>query len=74
MVREQWVFILINMLLYLLSKVLEDNLLAYLISDYFMNLYRIIQQLKCDMTTPSSTLPWKIPWVEEPGGLQSMGS
>ena len=26
------------------------------------------------MTTPSSTLPWKIPWVEEPGGLQSMGS
>ena len=22
----------------------------------------------------SSTLAWKIPWVEEPGGLQSMGS
>ena len=21
----------------------------------------------------SSTLAWKIPWVEEPGGLQSMG-
>ena len=24
--------------------------------------------------TPSSTLAWKIPWAEEPGGLQSMGS
>ena len=24
--------------------------------------------------TPSSTLAWKIPWMEEPGGLQSMGS
>ena len=22
----------------------------------------------------SSTLDWKIPWTEEPGGLQSMGS
>ena len=22
----------------------------------------------------SSTLAWKIPWMEEPGGLQSMGS
>ena len=26
------------------------------------------------MAPYSSTLPWKIPWVEEPGGLQSMGS
>ena len=24
--------------------------------------------------TPLSTLAWKIPWMEEPGGLQSMGS
>ena len=22
----------------------------------------------------SSTLAWKIPWMEEPGGLQSIGS
>ena len=26
------------------------------------------------MATHSSTLAWKIPWVEEPGGLQSLGS
>ena len=25
------------------------------------------------MATHSSTLVWKIPWMEEPGGLQSMG-
>ena len=26
------------------------------------------------MATHSSILPWRIPWTEEPGGLQSMGS
>ena len=26
------------------------------------------------MTPHSSTLAWKIPWMEEPGRLQSMGS
>ena len=25
------------------------------------------------MASHSSTLAWKIPWTEEPGGLQSMG-
>ena len=26
------------------------------------------------MTTRSSIFAWKIPWTEEPGGLQSVGS
>ena len=26
------------------------------------------------MATHSSTVAWKIPWMEEPGGLKSMGS
>ena len=26
------------------------------------------------MAPHSTTLAWKIPWMEEPGGLQSMGS
>ena len=30
--------------------------------------------LKNEMATHSSTLAWKIPWMEEPGRLQSMGS
>ena len=29
---------------------------------------------KGGMATHSSTLAWRIPWTEEPGGLQSMGS
>ena len=30
--------------------------------------------LEKEMATYSSILAWKIPWTEEPGGLQSMGS
>ena len=30
--------------------------------------------LEKKMATHSSTLAWKIPWTEEPGRLQSMGS
>ena len=29
--------------------------------------------LEKEMTTHSSILAWKIPWLEEPGRLQSMG-
>ena len=30
--------------------------------------------LEKEMATHSSTLAWRIPWMEEPGGLKSMGS
>ena len=30
--------------------------------------------LEKEMVTPSNILAWKIPWTEEPGGLQSMES
>ena len=30
--------------------------------------------LEKEMATHSSILAWRIPWMEEPGGLQSMGS
>ena len=30
--------------------------------------------LEKEMATHSSILSWRIPWTEEPGGLQSMGS
>jgi len=32
------------------------------------------EDLEKEMATHSSTLAWKIPWTEEPGRLQSMGS
>ena len=34
----------------------------------------ISQELEKAMATHSSPLAWKIPWTEEPGRLQSMGS
>ena len=30
--------------------------------------------LEKEMATHSSILAWRLPWTEEPGGLQSMGS
>ena len=30
--------------------------------------------LEKEVATRSGTLAWKIPWIEEPGGLQSVGS
>ena len=38
-------------------------------SKHFMSL-----SMEKAMASHSSTLAWKIPWTEEPGGLQSMGS
>ena len=33
-----------------------------------------VDPLEKAMATHSSTLAWKIPWMEKPGRLQSMGS
>ena len=35
--------------------------------------YMYIYKLEKAMAPDSSTLAWKIPWMEKPGGLQSMG-
>ena len=42
------------------------------ISLLFNMLSRLVMEKA--MATHSSTLAWKIPWTEEPGGLKSMGS
>ena len=46
-----------------------------------MSFHKENRNVRCDlqvcrkaMAPHSSTLAWKIPWTEEPGGLQSMGS
>ena len=38
------------------------------------DLKHLCLHLEKEMATHSSTLAWKIPWLEEPGRLQSMGS
>jgi len=40
------------------------EIFVFVISDY----------VRKAMAPHSSTLAWKIPWMEEPGRLQSMGS
>ena len=37
-------------------------------------LFTMIFETEKAMAPYSSTLAWKIPWMQEPGGLQSMGS
>ena len=32
-----------------------------------------LDPLEEEMTTQSSILTWRIPWIEDPGGLQSTG-
>ena len=32
------------------------------------------ESLEKEMATHSSIIAWEIPWIEEPGGLQSMRS
>ena len=48
----------------MLLKIWMESLFWYLVED----------QTKKAVATHSSTLAWKIPWTEEPGRLQFMGS
>ena len=57
--RKTWQQLMIGLLITCLSRVLE--------SIWFYPLEK-------EMATHSSILAWKIPWTEEPGRLQSMGS
>ena len=42
--------------------------------NVFPFLFPVVLIMEKAMAPHSSTLAWKIPWMEEPGGLQSMGS
>ena len=42
------------------------------LSDFTFSFY--FHTLEKEMATDSSILAWKLPWTEELGGLQSMGS
>ena len=44
---------------------------SWVFGNFFVSASYILEKT---MAPYSSTLAWKIPWTEEPGGLQSMGS
>ena len=58
----------------------ENNLQRFLISKQLCVCVCVMLNCICiyisekAMAPHSSTLAWKIPWMEESGGLQSMGS
>ena len=51
----------------------ESGVLQFTGSSGLSDWTAIMHCLK-EIATYSSTLAWRIPWIEEPGGLQSMGS
>ena len=63
----------------LLTPILFESKAINFYIKKICNKVKVIRwMLVCDlekaMAPHSSTLAWKIPWVEEPGRLQSMGS
>ena len=48
------------------------SLVSFIFKMFFDNIYSLAQEKA--MAPHSSTFAWKIPWMEEPGRLQSMGS
>ena len=55
--------------LFLISRIWAFNFISFLLLIWSL----IYFSMEKAMAPYSSTLAWKIPWTEEPGGLQSMG-
>ena len=51
---------------------LDGKVSAYNVGD-LGSIPRLGRSLEKEMATHSSILAWKIPWMEEPGRLQSVG-
>jgi len=58
---------------YYLGYAMQIILVTARISDLIFSTMPVLETEKA-MATHSSTLAWKIPWTEEPGRLQSLGS
>ena len=59
---------------HLSPQMINSGLMSSGLSGPFTDSSRWEDPLEKAMAAHSSTLAWKIPWTEEPGGLQSMGS
>ena len=56
------------------SKITADGDCSHEIKRCLLLGRKVMTNLEKAMAPHSSTLAWKIPWTEEPGGLQTMGS
>ena len=58
-----------------LILILQENRITILILQLLLSIFALLPSCWEKAVAPhSSTLAWKIPWTEEPGGPQSMGS
>ena len=55
-----------------IAKIFHPNFCKHFWTDGFAYMYKRLSEKA--MAPHASTLAWKIPWTEESGGLQSMGS
>ena len=73
-----WLFWIMLLWIFFYRFLCKDMFSILAISDdnFMFNILRNVHMVFPDkvMAPHSSTLAWKIPWTEEPGGLQSMGS
>ena len=60
-----------RMLFVLMTQTIKNSLL---VKETWVRFLSWEDPLKEGMAVHSSILAWKIPWTEEPGRLQSMGS
>ena len=68
------VYDLFYVLLYFVCQQLIKNFCIYIHQRYWPVIFFIGGTLLGGIETHSSIHAWKIPWTEEPAGLQSMGS
>ena len=72
--RATWPWEVVKRFLKLFPTDWEHTRRNYTIECEFSHMYCRLQQSKpVAMATHSSTLAWRIPWTQEPGGLLSMG-
>ena len=78
--RQTFVGRVMSLLFNMLSRLVMSSLVAYIVKHLPAMQETRVQSLvwedllEKEMAIYSSILAWKIPWMEEPGRLQSMGS
>ena len=66
--------VLVSCLFYRLTWWLSGKEISLLMQETQVRFQGWEDLLEKEMAILSSILAWRIPWTEEPGGLQSMGS
>ena len=66
--------VLVSCLFYRLTWWLSGKEISLLMQETQVQFQGWEDLLEKEMAILSSILAWRIPWTEEPGGLQSMGS